>query len=63
MQNQGITLNRFYFFSFTGEAEKALEELRSELQNITVATNKLKELRGRAQLLTWCKIRPGVLTI
>ena len=45
------------------EAEKALEELRSEVQNITVAANELRELRGRAQLLTWFKIRPGVLTI
>ena len=45
------------------EAEKAIDELGSELQNITVATNELKELRGRAQLLTWCKVRPGVLNI
>lgn len=58
-----MLLSRYYFFSFKAEAEKALEELRSEVQNIAVATNELKELRGRAQLLTWCKIRPGVLTI
>ena len=52
-----------FIFLIKAEAEKAIDELGNELQNITVATNELKELRGRAQLLTWCKVRPGVLNI
>ena len=52
-----------FIFLIKAEAGKAIEELGSELQNITEATNELKELRGRAHLLTWCKFRPGVLNI
>ena len=50
----------FVIFLIKAEVEKAIEELGSVLQNITVATNELKKLEGRAQLLTWWKVRPGV---